>query len=219
MKSKEVTIFGATGLIGNFILKNLINDNDYHKINLVTRRPFSHSHKKIIIHLIDFTDIESLSKTIENSKIVFASIGTTQSKVNGDNKAYRKIDFDIIYNIAKACKKNNVKNFSFVSTAGANIDSNNFYLNLKGEIEKSVSNLNLLSTSVFRPSLLLGKRKEIRFGEKIAQLVMPIISFLMPSKYKPIQASFVAKSMINISKKIQPGFKIYHYKEIIDKSK
>ena len=190
----------------NFILKNLINDNDYHKINLVTRRPFSHSHKKIIIHLIDFTDIESLSKTIENSKIVFASIGTTQSKVNGDNKAYRKIDFDIIYNIAKACKKNNVKNFSFVSTAGANIDSNNFYLNLKGEIEKSVSNLNLLSTSVFRPSLLLGKRKEIRFGEKIAQLVMPIISFLMPSIYKPIQASFVAKSMINISKKKSTWF-------------
>ena len=218
MKSKEVTIFGATGLIGNFILKNLINDNDYHKINLVTRRPFSYSHKKVIIHLIDFTDIESLSKTIKNSQVVFASIGTTQSKVNGDKEAYRKVDFDIICNIALACKENNVKNFSFVSTSGANINSNNFYFKLKGEIENSISNLNLLSTSVFRPSLLLGKRKETRYGEKIAQLIMPLLSFLMPSKYKPIRATLVAKSMINISKSIQPGFRIYHYKEIIEKS-
>lgn len=219
MKSKEITLFGASGLIGNFILKNLINDNDYHKINLVTRRPFSFSHKKVIIHLIDFTDIESLSKTIKNSQVVFASIGTTQSKVNGDKEAYRKVDFDIICNIALACKENNVENFSFVSTSGANINSNNFYFKLKGEIENSISNLNLSSTSVFRPSLLLGKRKETRYGEKIAQLIMPLLSFLMPSTYKPIRAILVAKSMINISKSIQPGFRIYHYKEIIEESK
>ena len=139
--------------------------------------------------------------------------------MKGNKESYRKIDFDIIYNIAKACKKSNVENFSFVSSSGANIKSNNFYLNLKGEIENSILNLNLSSTSVFRPSLLLGKRKEKRYGEKIAQLIMPFLSFLMPSKYKPIKAALVAKSMVNISKSIQPGFKIYHYKEIIKESK
>ena len=112
-----------------------------------------------------------------------------------------------------------MKIFSFVSSSGANIKSNNFYLKLKGEIENSILNLNLFSTSVFRPSLLLGNRKEKRFGEKVAQLIMPFLSFLMPRKYKPIKASLVAKSMINISKSIQPGFKIYHYKEIIKESK
>ena len=139
--------------------------------------------------------------------------------MKGNKESYRKIDFDIIYNIAKACKENYVENFSFISTAGANIKSNNFYLNLKGEIENSILNLNLSSTSIFRPSLLLGKRKEKRYGEKVAQLIMPLLSFLMPPKYKPIKASLVAKSMINISKSIQPGFKIYHYKEISKESK
>ena len=219
MKSNEVTLFGSTGLIGTLLLDILIEDNDYHKINVVTRKPISLNHKKIKIHIIAFSDSKSYSQTLRNSQIVFASIGTTQSKVKGNKESYRKIDFDIIYNIAKACKKNNVENFSFVSSSGANIKSNNFYLNLKGEIENSILNLNLSSTSVFRPSLLLGKRKEKRYGEKIAQLIMPFLSFLMPSKYKPIKAALLAKSMVNISKSIQPGFKIYHYKEIIKESK
>ena len=219
MKLKEVTLFGGTGLIGSLLLDILIKDNDYYKINVVTRKSISLSHKKIKIHIIDFSNSKSYSQTLRNSQIVFASIGTTQSKVKGNKESYRKIDFDIIYNIAKACKKNNIENFSFVSSSGANIKSNNFYLNLKGEIENSILNLNLSSTSVFRPSLLLGKRKEKRYGEKIAQLIMPFLSFLMPSKYKPIKAALVAKSMVNISKSIQPGFKIYHYKEIIKESK
>ncbi len=219
MKLKEVTLFGGTGLIGSLLLDILIKDNDYHKINVVTRKSISLSHKKIKIHIIDFSDSKFYSQTLRNSQIVFASIGTTQSKVKGNKESYRKIDFDIIYNIAKACKENNIENFSFVSSSGANIKSNNFYLNLKGEIENSILNLNLSSTSVFRPSLLLGKRKEKRYGEKIAQLIMPFLSFLMPSKYKPIKAALVAKSMVNISKSIQPGFKIYHYKEIIKESK
>ena len=219
MKLKEVTLFGCTGLIGSLLLDILIKDNDYHKINVVTRKSISLSHKKIKIHIIDFSDSKFYSQTLRNSQIVFASIGTTQSKVKGNKESYRKIDFDIIYNIAKACKENNIENFSFVSSSGANIKSNNFYLNLKGEIENSILNLNLSSTSVFRPSLLLGKRKEKRYGEKIAQLIMPFLSFLMPSKYKPIRAALVAKSMVNISKSIQPGFKIYHYKKIIKESK
>lgn len=219
MKSKEVTLFGATGLIGGSLLEFLINDSNYKRINVVTRKPFSLNQKKITLQIIDFSDYNSLSQTVRNSQIVFAAIGTTQSKVKGNKEAYRKIDFDILYNIAKACKEHNVKIFSFVSSSGANIKSTNFYLKLKGEIENSILNLNLFSTSVFRPSLLLGNRKEKRFGEKVAQLIMPLLSFLMPPKYKPIKASLVAKSMINISKSIQPGFKIYHNEEIIKESK
>jgi len=218
MESKEVTIFGATGLIGNSLLDIIIKDNYYHKVNIVTRKAISITHKKIKNHIIDFSNIKSYSKTLRNSQIVFSLIGTTQSKVKRNKELYRKIDFDITYNIALACKENNVDNFSFISSAGANIKSNNFYLNLKGEIEKSILKLNLYSTSIFRPSLLLGKRKEKRYGERIAQIIMPFLSFLIPSTYKPIKSEIVAKSMVNSSKSIKPGCRIYHYEEIIKES-
>ena len=211
----KITLFGPTGLIGNEILKLLENDSDFEKINVVSRRPLELKSKKSNLNIIDFKDFNSYLNVIDGSDIVLAAIGTTQSKVGFNKKKYREIDFDIISNTVRACKEKNVKHFSFVSSAGADINNKSFYLKLKGEIEKEVESKKLNSSTVYRPSLLLGSRKENRFGEKVAQILIPLISFLFPDNYKPIKASDVAKAMVTESKKIETGFKIYHYRDIL----
>ena len=211
----KITLFGATGLIGNEILKLLENDSDFENINVVSRRPVELKSKKSSLNIIDFKDFNSYLNVIDGSDVVLAAIGTTQSKVGFNKKKYREIDFDIISNTVKACKEKKVKHFSFVSSAGADINKKSFYLNLKGEIEKEVESQQLNSSTVYRPSLLLGNRKENRFGEKIAQILIPLISFLFPNNYKPIKASDVARAMVAESKKIETGFKIYHYRDIL----
>ena len=211
----KITLFGPTGLIGNEILKLLENDSDFEKINVVSRRPVELKSKKSNLNIIDFKDFNSYLNVIDGSDVVLAAIGTTQSKVGFNKKKYREIDFDIISNAVKACKEKNVKHFSFVSSAGADINNKSFYLKLKGEIEKEVESKQLNSSTVYRPSLLLGNRKENRFGEKVAQILIPLISFLFPDNYKPIKAIDVAKAMVTESKKIEPGFKIYHYRDIL----
>ena len=211
----KITLFGATGLIGNEILKLLENESDFEKINVVSRRPVELKSRKSSLKIIDFKDFNSYLDVIDGSDIVLAAIGTTQSKVGFNKKKYREIDFDIISNVVKACKEKNVKHFSFVSSAGADINNKSFYLKLKGEIEKEVESKQLNSSTVYRPSLLLGNRKENRFGEKVAQILIPLISFLFPDNYKPIKAIDVAKAMVTESKKIEPGFKIYHYRDIL----
>ena len=211
----KITLFGPTGLIGNEILKLLENDSDFEKINVVSRRPVELKSRKSSLNIIDFKDFNSYLDVIDGSDVVLAAIGTTQSKVGFNKKKYREIDFDIISNAVKACKEKNVKHFSFVSSAGADINNKSFYLKLKGEIEKEVESKLLNSSTVYRPSLLLGNRKENRFGEKIAQILIPLISFLFPDNYKPIKAIDVANAMVTESKKIEPGFKIYHYRDIL----
>ena len=211
----KITLFGPTGLIGNEILKLLENDSDFEKINVVSRRPVELKSRKSSLNIIDFKDFNSYLNVIDGSDVVLAAIGTTQSKVGFNKKKYREIDFDIISNAVKACKEKNVKHFSFVSSAGANINNKSFYLKLKGEIEKEVESQQLNSSTVYRPSLLLGDRKENRFGEKIAQILIPLISLLFPDNYKPIKASDVAKAMVNESKNYESGFKIYHYRDIL----
>ena len=210
-----ITLFGATGLIGNEILKLLENDSGFEKINVVSRRPLELKSKKSNLHIIDFKNFNSYLNVIDGSDVVLAAIGTTQSKVGFNKKKYREIDFDIISNAVKACKEKNVKHFSFVSSAGADINNKSFYLKLKGEIEKKVQSQQLNSSTVYRPSLLLGDRKENRFGEKVAQIIIPLISFLFPNNYKPIKACDVAKAMVNESKNYGSGFKIYHYRDIL----
>ena len=216
MKFRQVTLFGATGLIGSYLLEFLLKDSDIHLINVVGRNPFHLQHDKINNIVIDFEDVHSISDSIEGSEVVFVSIGTTMSKVNGDKLKYKSIDFDIIFNIANACKQKNIEQFIYVSSLGANSNSSNFYLRLKGEIDEAVTELNLTSTSIFRPSVLLGKRNESRPGEKIMQFVMPLLDFMIPVKSKAIKAKDVAKSMFNTSKNYNIGVRIYHYNEIKD---
>ncbi len=214
--NKTVALFGSTGLIGGEVLKLLINDDDYETINVITRKKVTVKSKKIKNYIIDFTNPDGYKKVIKKGDVVIASIGTTQSKVNFNKKKYRKVDYDILLNIAKVCKSNQASSFCFVSSAGANEKSKNFYLGLKGEIENSIMHLALKSCLIFRPSLLLGKRNEFRFGEIMAQKIMPLFSFLMKSNYKPIKATDVAKSIVRESKKVSQGNKVYHYSEMIN---
>jgi uncharacterized protein YbjT (DUF2867 family) len=190
---KQVTVFGASGLIGGLLVQELIKDTSISKIHWVSRSPVSTSHPKIVVFKIDFLDLNQIEKSIKNSTTVFSSIGTTKAKVGGDKAAYRKIDYDINLSIANSCLKLQIDQFQLVSSGGADVSSSNFYLSLKGEMEQNIFDLRLPSVLIFRPSLLLGKRNEFRFGERIAQLLMPL--FIFSNNYKPIKAERVAQQM------------------------
>lgn len=208
------TIIGSTGLIGNFLLNELLNDNYYDTVKILIRRPIEFTHPKLEKKIVDFNDSDSLLVALSNSDVIFCSIGTTQKKVNGDKDAYRKIDFDIPVNIARFSKMTDCEKFILVSSVGANSKSNNFYLKLKGEVEDTVNEIGLNSTHIMRPSLLLGDRKEKRMGEGISKKIMPIFSFLIPSKYKPIHGKDVAKAMVSASKYEKEGAFVYHYADM-----
>jgi len=217
-KNYEVAIFGATGLIGRKLVKYLNQSSEFKKINLVLRSPINIKDEKIKIHKIDLFKKSEIFNSIKTSKVVFITIGTTMSKVKGDKKKYKRIDFGITKDIADSCKELGVEKLILVSSSGADLKSKSFYLNLKGKIEKYVADINLRSVYILRPSLLLGKRGEKRFGEKLAQIIMPKISFLMPLNYKPIDAKSVAKAMAQLSKTDTKGVKIFHFQEIVDLS-
>ena len=217
-KKNEVAVFGATGLIGSILIKYLKQFSKFKKINLVLRSPVDLKGENVKIHKIDLFKKSEILHSLNTSKVVFVAIGTTLSKVKGNKDKYRRIDFGITKDIADSCKELGIDKLILVSSSGANLKSKSFYLNLKGSIEKYVTDLNLKSVSILRPSLLLGKRNEKRFVEKLAQIAIPKISFFMPSKYKAIKAETVAKAMLQLSITESKGAKIFHYKEIIDLS-
>ena len=208
------TLIGATGLIGNYLLEELLKDDPYHTVRILIRRPLELTHSKLEKKLVNFDDKESFSLALEGSNVVFCSIGTTRKKVKGDKTAYRKVDYDIPVNAARFCKMNGCEIFVLVSSVGADSKSNNFYLKLKGEVEDAVKAVGLKSVHIVRPSVLLGDRKEFRLGEKIGKGIMKIFSFVTPSRYKPVHGSDVAKAMVAVSKKTDMGFFILEYNAI-----
>jgi uncharacterized protein YbjT (DUF2867 family) len=213
--SKTATLIGATGLIGGYLLDELLNDPFYDSVRILIRRPLELTHPKLEKKLVDFTDSDSLLIALSNSDVVFCAVGTTQKKVKGDKEAYRKIDFDIPVKAARFCKLTGCETFVLVSSVGANSKSENFYLKLKGEVEDAVESVGLNSVHIMRPSMLTGDRKEFRLGEKVGKVLMTAFSFLIPSKYKLIHAKKVAQAMLAAAKENKEGVFVYEYKKII----
>ncbi|EDQ00823.1 putative NADH dehydrogenase with NAD(P)-binding domain [Shewanella benthica KT99] len=74
-----------------------------------------------------------------------------------------------------------------VSSSGANPSSHSAYLKMKGELEAKVIELGFQRLSIIQPSLLLGKRQDVRLGEKLGSKLLPLICRLLGlSKYRPI---------------------------------
>lgn len=217
MLQKTAAVIGSTGLIGSHIVDILKGDNAYQTIRLIVRRPITLPHPKLEMKLVNFEDYESLKIAIDGCDVVFCAIGTTQKKVKGDKIAYRKVDYDIPVNAARACLETECPQFLLVSSVGADAVSKNFYLQLKGEVEEAVQKFPVPSISFFRPSMLLGHRKEFRLGERIGQPMTRLLSPLLFGKwkkYKPIEAKDVAAAMVKASKSNEAGTKTYEYTEI-----
>lgn len=210
-------IVGASGLIGSCIVDELLQTTD-NKITLISRRSLGLSNSRIHELIVDFTNQSALNEALKGVDAVFIAIGTTQKKMKGDLVAYRKVDYDIPVAVAQACVINNVPKLLLVSSVGADSSSSNFYLRLKGEVEKAIEKKPIQYIGIFQPSLLLGNRNEFRLGERISQLIMPVFSFIIPSKYKPIAAKQVAKAMIREAIQDQKGVKRYTYTGIQNKN-
>jgi uncharacterized protein YbjT (DUF2867 family) len=212
---ETAAILGATGLIGSRLLELLVHDETFTRIRVISRRPLSLKDPKIDVSVIDFADQVAFRNALEGCSAVFCAVGTTQKKVKGDNSAYRKVDFDIPVNAARICAETGSRHFLLISSVGANSSSGNFYLKLKGEVEETVKQFNIPSISIFQPSMLLGKREERRPAERIVSVIIKPLSFLFPAKYKPVEASCVASSMLSAYLQDKPGVQVYQYNDIM----
>lgn len=206
---KTALIIGSTGLIGAQLLEFLLESTVYEKVIVFVKRDSGIQHPKLRQHIIAFDKPETYKELVIGDDF-FCTIGTTIKNAKSQD-AFRKVDFEYPKAFATIALQNDVKQFFLISSLDALATSTNFYLKTKGEIEDFLKNCSFESTVILRPSLLLGKRKEFRLGEKIGAFFMKIFSFLFIGnlkKYKAIESKDVAKAMFNIAQQNYKGFHI-----------
>lgn len=212
---KKAILYGASGLVGSYILDNLLNSTNYQQVIIVVRKDLNIQHPKLKTLIGDFNTLPEVVKDIQVDE-VFIALGTTQKKTP-DKKLYYQIDHDYPILATKLAKENGVKAVFLVSALGANAKSSIFYSKLKGETEQDIISLNLDHTYIFRPSMILGNRKENRPAEKV---FIGIFKFINPiffgglSKYRGIEANDIAKAMVNSANALQEKVKILHWEEM-----
>jgi uncharacterized protein YbjT (DUF2867 family) len=214
MDQKSVLLLGATGLVGGECLKLLCEDDFWNRVVVLTRRPLPPevNHPKLEAQVIDFDHPEKFRDMIKAEQVISA-LGTTIKKAGSQDNFYR-VDFTYPYQIAEIALKNGAEHLLLVSSSGADAKSGIFYSRVKGELDEAVSKLGYRSVSIFRPSLLLGDRKEFRLGEEIGKFFGGIIRFALPARYKPVHARAVAGAIIDVAKANQSGVRIIESDEI-----
>lgn len=210
MEKKTALIVGATGLVGKFCLSYLLMDEQYEKVIVLTRREIPYKDPKLQQVIIDFDKLEEHRSQLRADD-VFCCLGTTIN-VAGSKENFRKVDFGYPVAVARLAKEQGAAQIMVVSAMGADKNSSVFYSRVKGEMEEALKSLDFGALHLFRPSLLTGMRKEFRLGERFAQSVMRIFSFLLigpVKKYKPIDAMVVAYAMVFKAKSGSKGTFIY----------
>jgi uncharacterized protein YbjT (DUF2867 family) len=211
----KAIIIGATGLVGNMILKEVLNDNDFSQVRIFVRRPTGIINPKLKEIVSPMKDISALSSEILGD-VLFNALGTT-IKNAGSKAEQQRIDRDLPVNFAKIASENGIKTMLNVSSVGANMKGG-FYLKTKAEMENGTEKFFPGAIFHFRPGFLVGNRKEIRVAEKIAFRVMKVIDPVLAGsskKYRSMPADKLAKAMVSLSKNPAGKPTVLHYPEIM----
>jgi uncharacterized protein YbjT (DUF2867 family) len=211
-------IAGASGLVGRFLLNDLLSRDRYERVIALVRSDLGVPNPKLSVARVDFAALESTAPADAcDGADLFCTLGTTIRKA-GSQDAFRRIDHDAVLAFARWGLARGARRFFLVTALGADVASSVFYSRVKGEVERDLADLGFAETHVFRPSLLLGPREEFRLGEAIASAMTKPLGFLLRgplAKYRPIEAERVAHAVARIADGVSSAkFSVHESDEI-----
>jgi uncharacterized protein YbjT (DUF2867 family) len=197
-------VVGATGLVGNQLLKQLLQDSRFDCVVVFTRRDTGITNSKLQQHIVDFDHPENWKKLLFGD-VLYSALGTTLKTAGSKSEQY-KVDYTYQYNIAKYAAAQGVRKYVLVSAAGSSPDSKIFYSRMKGELERDIKKLPFETIHILRPGMLEGNREHKRAGEQLGATIMKAVA-LLPGlgALKPVKGTEVAKAMINLAFKQGEG--------------
>ena len=197
----DYLIFGASGLTGNNFLKevkdkgstyhlfvrSLIDDEDTDKQTIfcqenIEELPLS---KNLIICLGYPLAFQELIWMNEETK-----------------RAFKAVDLELVLEIARKAKDIGVNNIAVISAVGSRLNSLNYYLNIKAEMEQKILDLKFKKTFFAKPGHLLGSRDDSRIDNwvRVIEFLGTIYGLFLVGplrKYKNIEAKQVAKELFS----------------------
>ncbi|WP_290538313.1 NAD(P)H-binding protein [Alcanivorax sp.] len=198
--TRKALLLGATGLVGNDCLTNLLESDEYEQVRVLCRRPLSVEHPKLDVQVIDLDDMEAYQSHFQVDD-VFCCLGTTMKKA-GSRQAFRHVDHDLVVLAGQMALRAGVQRFLVVSAINANARSPFFYSRVKGQAERALIKLELPLLAILQPSLLRGQREDRRPAEDWGNIFNRVIEPLTrwtDAHWLPVDSHKVADAMVGMA--------------------
>ena len=195
-KELSLLLVGATGAVGQAVLRQALAEKRITRIVAPTRRPLEAEfagNARLLNPVIDFARLPEEAAWWKVDAVV-CTLGTT-IKVAGSQAAFAAVDRDLPIAFARLARRAGATRYALNSSLGAS-GRGSFYLRTKAEAEQGIIDLGFASTTIVRPSLIDTERNEARPGEQVGLLFARALRPLIPRRYRAVSPEAIAAALL-----------------------
>jgi uncharacterized protein YbjT (DUF2867 family) len=205
----NVILFGATGMVGQGVLRECLLDPEVERVLTIGRRSTGTEHEKLraIVH-DDFTDFTSIEGELFDYDACFFCLGVSSAGMKEDE--YTRITYDVTLAAARALvKKKPTMTFIYVSGAGTDSTERGrtMWARVKGRTENALLAMPFKGF-MFRPGYIhpmhgvAPSAKLVRAVYAVAAPLYPIWKTLFPNHVMTTEE--LGRAMLEVAKRGAP---------------
>jgi uncharacterized protein YbjT (DUF2867 family) len=176
----RVIVFGATGMVGQGVLRECLLAPDVSDVLVVTRTPTGVEHAKLreVLHG-DFTDLEPIAGDLAGYDACFYCLGV--SSVGMDEAAYTRVSYDFPMAAARVLSPGNPDlTFVYVSGEGTDAKSRLMWSRVKARTEREIMET-FRNGYAFRPGFIQpthGVRSKTGWYNTLYTVIAPLVPMI-----------------------------------------
>jgi uncharacterized protein YbjT (DUF2867 family) len=206
----NVILFGATGMVGQGVLRECLLDSGVHQILSLVRTPSGQQNPKLreLVHA-NFFDYSAIEPQLTGYDACFFSLGVSSAGM--DEAKYTHLTYDLTLAAAATLARLNPQ-MTFIYVSGAGTDSTergrSMWARVKGKTENDLLKLPFRAAYMFRPGLiqpLHGIRSKTRLYRAFYTILNPLLSLFRSAFPKHITTTEeLGRAMLNVARNGYP---------------
>lgn len=204
----KIVLLGATGMVGQGVLRRCIGANDVTEIIVITRHPFvGYTDAKISNVIVpDLAKFQADATLFSGVDACYFCLGRTSLGLT--EVAYRAITYDLTLHIAQQLLQYNSHEMSMVYLSGIGADSTEksktMWKRVRGATENALQQLPFQYLAIFRPEMILpeaGINSKTFAYRWTYRLLKPFYPLLKKYYYKNLLTTqMVGEAMLNLTR-------------------
>lgn len=208
--ASRVLLFGATGMLGQGVLRECLNDSAVEHVRAVGRSPTGVAHPKLSeVVRADLLDLAPVEDELSGFDACFFCLGVSSAGMGEAD--YTRLTYDLTLAVAKTLARRNPK-MTFVYVSGAGTDATEkgrvMWARVKGRTENALLRLPFAAVYLFRPGIIQplhgarSKTPAYRLFYGLARPILPIARRLLPGQVTTTEV--VGRAMLAVARRGAP---------------
>ncbi len=206
----KVILFGATGMVGQGVLRECLKDPEIQNVLSIVRKASEPQNPKLkeIVHK-DFFDFSSIKREFADCDACFFCLGVSSAGMKEAD--YSRITYDITLAAAETLVEQSPQ-MTFIYVSGSGTDSTekgrSMWARVKGKTENALKSLCFKAVYLFRPGFIQplhgikSKTKIYRAAYAVVGPLYPLWKAIIPKHVTTTES--VGRAMIKVAKRGAP---------------